>query len=392
MPHRRALSGGTCEIVPVGDETACAQRAYGERPRLCPAHRREYSRLTAAYKAKSEDAEGLYKSVQAKDWTDPALWNMLDVEEAMETAQRCIAAFNQEIRARQEHHARFFVEQHDGHEAWIKKLRRKLREVEDTAAQLLRCRDALVQNQKLRAEEDRLAKERRARDAALRARNTGQRTAQLITSWSKAPSPSTVQCACGSHTMSVDPSAQSSRSVCVAYLSSATAHSGIRRCTETVHGPHELRCWQHKKEYSEIVGVLGKAERDRSRMQGSIRRIRCRASVYQRSDTTYNASEDISDLRRYIELTTTIEDLQEEVSKLRGVYTARQSVVDEFSPEDLEQLRLNLRAIQAQWLKPQRPTYSSSAYEPSSSESTGWLGTAIAAVVTGVAMFFAARR
>lgn len=110
MPHRRYPSAEPCEIVPGPDEFPCVQPGYGERPRLCGTHRREYSRTTKTYKTTSDEAEALYKRVRARDWTDRALWNLEDVEEAIGVAQACIATTEKEIRERQEHHRRFFTE------------------------------------------------------------------------------------------------------------------------------------------------------------------------------------------------------------------------------------------------------------------------------------------
>ncbi len=110
MPHRRLSSAGTCQVVPRDNELPCPERGYGERPRLCPAHRAEYGQLTAEYKATSEEAEIRYTRVRAQDWDDAALWNMTDVEEAVASASLCIDTLNREIRERQEHHRRFFVE------------------------------------------------------------------------------------------------------------------------------------------------------------------------------------------------------------------------------------------------------------------------------------------
>lgn len=110
MPHRRLSSAGTCEVVPLPDELPCPQRGFGERPRLCGTHRKEYGRLTAEYKATSEQADCLYALVRAQDWSDEALWNLADVGAATDTASRCVEVINREIRERQEHHRRFFVE------------------------------------------------------------------------------------------------------------------------------------------------------------------------------------------------------------------------------------------------------------------------------------------
>ncbi|KAI0641464.1 hypothetical protein C8Q79DRAFT_991013, partial [Trametes meyenii] len=110
MPHQRNPCYASCEVVPVHDESPCTQHGYGDRPRLCPEHRSEYSRLTAAYKATSEEVKGLYNDVKSHDWTDAALWTDASIDAALDTAQRCMDAIDREVRERREHHRRFFVE------------------------------------------------------------------------------------------------------------------------------------------------------------------------------------------------------------------------------------------------------------------------------------------
>lgn len=110
MPHRRLSSAGTCQVVPRENELPCPDRGYGDRPRLCSPHRAEYAHLTAQYKATSEEAESLYTRVRAQDWDDATLWNLTDVEEGIASASLCIDVLNREIREREEHHRRFFIE------------------------------------------------------------------------------------------------------------------------------------------------------------------------------------------------------------------------------------------------------------------------------------------
>ncbi|KAI0676212.1 hypothetical protein C8Q78DRAFT_1073049 [Trametes maxima] len=145
MTHQRSASSSICEVVPGLDESPCAQRGYGDRPRLCPEHRGEYGQLTAAYKATSKEVEGLYNDVKSHDWEDTTLWNKASIDAALDTAQKCIDTIDREILERREHHSRFFVELHDGHEAWIERLHKKRKEVNKLAVQMRRCKVKLIE-------------------------------------------------------------------------------------------------------------------------------------------------------------------------------------------------------------------------------------------------------
>ncbi|KAI8974785.1 hypothetical protein BD414DRAFT_174083 [Trametes punicea] len=145
MPRRRSSSESTgkCQVVPADGEHPCTQPGFRDHPRLCSNHRKEYGRLTAAYKATSEEAECLYAEVRAREWAVNH-WDVFVVEDALERAQLCMEKIDKEIRERQEHHRRFFVELHDGHEAWIDGLRKKRRTVEKLAGQLRDCKAGLA--------------------------------------------------------------------------------------------------------------------------------------------------------------------------------------------------------------------------------------------------------
>ncbi|KAI9061983.1 hypothetical protein FKP32DRAFT_1677610 [Trametes sanguinea] len=142
MPVRRARSAstGNCQVVPAEDELPCTQPGYRERPRLCNVHRKEYGQLTAAYKATSEEAEALYVEVRAREVTVDAS-DACVVEDALELVRMCVEKIDKEIRERQEHHRRFFVELDDGHEGWIESLRKKRQIVENTASQIRRAHE-----------------------------------------------------------------------------------------------------------------------------------------------------------------------------------------------------------------------------------------------------------
>ena len=162
MPHKRTTSTGLCEVVPADGELPCAQPGYREHPRLCNTHRKEYGRLTAAYKATSEEAEILYAAVRTLERTIKALHATEDVDDALEIGQKCLDAIEREIRERQDHHRRFFVEReclrwslsftyrgcyitvHNGHEQWIDSLRKKRVVVEKIILQLRLRHDELL--------------------------------------------------------------------------------------------------------------------------------------------------------------------------------------------------------------------------------------------------------
>lgn len=102
---------GNCQIVPREDEMPCNQRGHrgrdGSLPQLCWKHREEYGRRTAEYKETSDEAKHLHAQLCLNV---EALRELADAEQAVEAASRCIDALYAEIRQREEHHKRFFVE------------------------------------------------------------------------------------------------------------------------------------------------------------------------------------------------------------------------------------------------------------------------------------------
>ncbi|CDO68439.1 hypothetical protein BN946_scf184704.g2 [Trametes cinnabarina] len=155
MPGRRSRSAstGNCQVVPIDGELPCSQPGYKENPRLCFAHRKEYGRLTAAYKATSEEAEALYTEVRVREVT-VSPWDADAVEDALELARMCVEKIDKEIQERQQHHARFFVELDDGHEGWIEGLRRKRCIVENAASQMRQSRARQVEEDIWQSERD----------------------------------------------------------------------------------------------------------------------------------------------------------------------------------------------------------------------------------------------
>lgn len=117
MPRVRGIAQeGICEIVLPGDEPPCTQpgqrRHDGNRPHLCAPHHKEYGRLTKEYKETSSKAQLLYDRVRAllRDLHLGQLCELADVDEALETTSRCIEILSTEIRQRQDHQKRFFVQ------------------------------------------------------------------------------------------------------------------------------------------------------------------------------------------------------------------------------------------------------------------------------------------
>ncbi|KAI8974789.1 hypothetical protein BD414DRAFT_174166 [Trametes punicea] len=270
MSHHRRPSAGACEVVPNDDELACALRGFGEGPRLCSVHRKEYGRLTATYKGLSEKAEKLYAELLANDWTDETLWNVDNVTTALTTASSCIHAIDEEIVSRQEHHRRFFVELHDGHEAWIQRLRKRLSEVEAIAEQLQTCKAMLVEDERRRNEARRQAEARRQRDAS--------RATRMYSHWS------------GPHTTSrVGTTAYRHEGYSNTVLEPVSIKAPLRRCIANLHDRQPSRCsfealqdlwWcqAHSEEQRKASSALRVARTKLHGMEDSISLIRRRPS------------------------------------------------------------------------------------------------------------------
>ncbi|KAL1948663.1 hypothetical protein VTO73DRAFT_10469 [Trametes versicolor] len=386
MPHRRLSSAGTCQVVPRENELPCPDRGYGDRPRLCPAHRAEYAQLTAQYKATSEEAEGLYTRVRSQDWDDATLWNLIDVQEGIASASLCIDTLNREIRERQEHHRRFFIELHDGHEAWINRLRKKLVQVEAVATQLGHCQTALIDDQKRRGEQTRLAEERRKRAAARRSylNDFGAILRSIPASTHKydyCVRPETNRA-----------SPKSTRPVCVTYLA-----NNSRCALEAMYGA--VRCQEHQDAFTQTLSSLRAAEQQYGDMGASVYTIRCRDD-----HTLSQVTQNIPYVARYLTLADTITALAGKLRRLDGyskpidayreanmsIYGLRRDVVENLRNK-LEGIRSNLMrpkpAAAAQ--KPYRaPTRETAPQHRSEDEGTGWVGAIVAAAVVGVAAFF----
>ncbi|KAI0823494.1 hypothetical protein BC628DRAFT_510863 [Trametes gibbosa] len=408
MPHRREPSAGTCEIVPAPDQLPCAQRGFGDRPRLCGTHRKEYSSTTAAYKATSEEAEALYLSVRARDWKDTALWNLANVEEALRTATSCVETINREIRERQEHHRRFFTERtlctvslvqfvragsagadvamrdpvllvHDGHEGWITKLRKKLREVEDIATQLRNCKAALTREERLREEEERLHQERRHRADAARA---SQRA------WSSRASTTAQQTNGHNGTSPAYATHEPMYPMCIAYVADWMEYGGHSRCTQ--RALYRSRCQQHEQQYLEASASLKKAKDN--------------------SYTISTVTDHIADVSEYIQLSKTLEDLRQRINRLNGSLSSVPTDTTTGIPQCVvEGMRDSLKSIHSELLmsKPTvQPVRYGSTYNHRTPEGTkrearpretyegsgSWVATTIGLAIAGVAMFMGFRR
>lgn len=323
MPHRRLSSASICQVVPRENELPCPERGYGDRPRLCPAHRAEYAQLTAQYKATSEEAESLYTRVRSQDWDDATLWNLTDVEEGLATASLCIDTLNREIRERQEHHRRFFIERtsginfigidlerltvdgdvvvHDGHEAWINRLRKKLVQVEAVATQLGHCQTALIDDQKWRAEQTRLAEERRRREAPPRSyTNHGWTTTSH-------PLPTSVSpCSGGLSRDTSYATPPSTRPICIAYRA-----NNSRCTTEAVYGA--VRCEEHQGAFTQALSALRAAEQQYGDMGASVYSIQ-----YCSDHTLSQVTRDFPYVARYLTLADTITALSVKLRRLDG--------------------------------------------------------------------------
>ncbi|KAI0367413.1 hypothetical protein BV20DRAFT_563668 [Pilatotrama ljubarskyi] len=310
MPHRRLPSTGTCEVVPGVDELPCALMGYGERPRLCGGHRKEYARLTMSYKECSHLAEGLYKEVKAKDWTDEALWRVSDLEAAMLTAASCIDALEREITEREEHHRRFFVELDDGHEAWIARLRKKLREVRDIAAQLLRCKDTLIEDERRRADKKRRAEERRKVYDAWRSPTYSPWHSPSATNYS----PSYYD----DYRYSSERYAPATpaRNICVAYLTNS-AYGQYSRCTREAGSYYASRCEQHEYEYDTASEQLRSNSSIQARLAQDINILRRSLDSGVRPSFD-KITEDIAKVSRYIVIVHDMEVLQVRIHGLNG--------------------------------------------------------------------------
>ncbi|KAI0765934.1 hypothetical protein BD413DRAFT_615464 [Trametes elegans] len=133
-----------CEVVPAPGEPPCAQRGYGFNPRLCNVHRKQYVKLTMAYKDTSLEVERLYADICGNNWKEAALWNADDVQAALETVRTCLRAMERELGQRREHHRRFFPDLDEGHERWIQYLLQRQQEVGLLEVALGRYRDELT--------------------------------------------------------------------------------------------------------------------------------------------------------------------------------------------------------------------------------------------------------
>ncbi|KAI0353829.1 hypothetical protein OH77DRAFT_1522082 [Trametes cingulata] len=389
MPHHRLPSAGTCEVVPGTDELPCPQWGYGERPRLCGTHRKEYGRLTASYKEWSDKAEGLYENLNNMDWTDTALWTMADVEEAIGLAQRCVAALEREITEREEHHRRFFVELHDGHAAWIQRLRKKVGEVRDIAAQLRRCKDELVNEQERRADEERRAEERRKVKATPRYQTGYDWYGRAPTEYSP-PYYDDYEDPPRRHTPPTPV-----RQICIARLEESGSGSPLR-CTREAAW-YKSHCAQHAYEYDDACEALGKSKDDFSELDLDIYCTR-RGLDYGFIRSLTRVTEEIETATRYVATIDRIRLLEATVERLNGrvtgtgsEYYASQAEAAAHLKRRLEAKKLDLSASSIPRPTPverKRDSPQGSA-GPSSEEGVGLL-TALADIVVGGVAAYAA--
>ncbi|KAI0330774.1 hypothetical protein GY45DRAFT_723785 [Cubamyces sp. BRFM 1775] len=370
-----------CEVIPGAHELPCAQRGYGQRPRLCNVHRQEYSRLTSSYKAKSEKADRLYDEVCGKDWEDRALWNMRDVTNALATAAHCQEAIEEEILGRRRHHDRFFADRDSGHEAWIRRRREKAREVEAIAKQLRVCKTMLA------AEEQTRQAEARRREEALQCRK--EESAGWGRDWAY---PYTSRQATTQYLRPHDDplfgsssQPESYRTVCMVLQPGSTT----LRCNREVVWGKKI-CQQHSKELETATTKLRQ-----KRYEKDVKFQRCLDDVSWciRVKGWY----DQHTLDQYIakvveckELLSSIDALSAQVDRLSpGEPASPSQSADHTKADDL--LR-RLRTIQPRARTP--PTYTrpdqDNAFKGDTSES--WAASALLAVGTAVAVWFGFKR
>lgn len=198
---------------------------------------------------------------------------------------------------------------HDGHEAWIKRLRKKLRDVEDVLAQLRQCKTALINDQKLRAEEQRLAEEREERR-----KSEATRRAQFNSAWKKQEpmySRVTYQCSCCSSPDTRYTRPRTTRVVCVAHHADNSFYGGSRCTKEGLYST--LRCEEHDEEYKRSLSALRTVEDKYDSMSTTVYYIRQR-SIH----TLYQVTQDIADLTHYLSLADNITTLSEKLARLDG--------------------------------------------------------------------------
>ncbi|KAI0659971.1 hypothetical protein C8Q70DRAFT_107325 [Cubamyces menziesii] len=375
----------SCQVVPGEDELPCVQRGYGERPRLCNVHRQEYTRLTASYKARAEEADKLYEEVCGKDREDRSSCNMPALTEALGAAARCQNAIEEEILGRRRHHDRFFADRErrplrlscdlrwltgfplagdSGHEAWIRRRQEKAREVE-AIAKRLRVKKKLAEEKAQKA-----AARRREEEAAIWER-----------SWSYASTNPRNDPPVSNYSQSYS---QNYRTGCMVLQRGSTTF----RCNRDVIRGKKI-CQQHSEELTTATTDLRL-----KRYQKSIRFNQSLDPIsWNLSGTIYydqcRLDADIATVVKWKELLSCIDTLSAEVDRLSPGEPASPSQADDHAKVDRLLRALRQRTVQP---RPSPFTRSSRDDEPKEDAADSWVSTALMAVGTAVALWFGFKR
>ncbi|KAJ8472596.1 hypothetical protein ONZ51_g8409 [Trametes cubensis] len=377
MTSKDTMAYQSCQVVPGEDELPCVQRGYGERPRLCNVHRQEYTRLTASYKARAEEADKLYEEVCGKDWEDRSLWNMRALTDALGAAARCQNAIEEEILGRRRHHDRFFADRFalagdGGHQAWIRRRQEKAREVEAIAKQLRVCKTKLAEEQTQKA-----AARRREEEAAIWER------ASLYT-------PTDRQATSRYSDLRDDPlepESYQTRMICMVLQPG----SKTMRCKRVVAWGETI-CQQHSEELSIATHKLMlQRARKRVHLQDDIDWVSWRVSTRAQYDL-HTLNEDIATVIEFKELLSSIDALTAEIDRLSTEAPESPSQADDYAQAD--DLLRQLRTIRTK--PPRAQARSSHAPPPRGDDAFGeggsWVSTVLMAVGTAAAVWFGFRR
>ncbi|KAI0330776.1 hypothetical protein GY45DRAFT_1323344 [Cubamyces sp. BRFM 1775] len=383
MPHKRTPSTGTCEVVPTDGEPPCSQPGYRERPRLCNVHRKEYGRLTAAYKATSEEAEDLYATVRTRERTIKALHGADDIDDALEIGRKCLDAIEREIRERQDHHRRFFTEPHDGHEHWIDSLRKKRVMVERIISQLRHRHEQLLHGSSWELEHGVYAEEW-YRDGSAELTSACPRTRRLSVAKPLGYIPPSLR-----HTMA----GGKHIAVCVARLRLDEEYGGVSRCSARALPSNTLCTW-HLDEYTECTSRSKAATQLCDSMIGDVRRILAK-DVKSAYSTSRDVWQDLNAVTRFGSALDQVARCEKELSRFPGMaFKPYECIVDRATvyllkhrlDEQYAHLAYNTRRANADAQKPYAPP----TYQQKESYGTSTPSTQDAGKTGSVAVFLIA--
>ncbi|OSD05009.1 hypothetical protein PYCCODRAFT_1274104 [Trametes coccinea BRFM310] len=367
MRRQRQPSIVQCEVVPGPDELSCPRPAFGDRPRLCADHWKEYKCLTATYKALTEKAKQLYSEVFATDWENATLWTVENVNSALATARECLATLDEEIYSRREHHRRFFSQpddRHASHEEWIRGLRKKHSEVSAIANQLRTCKAKLLDEERQRAEV-----------LAERLRSYAD-VAVIGVDGSRHHRDS------GSQLKSAYGSPRFPRQLCV-----ARDHMGSR--CESERMASQPRCQPHQIEHDIVLSALRAAESAARSLEGRVSQID-RHRHFQSAYTLQRAIDDIQTVSSYQETCRKIRALSADHDRLSGKdYTDSLPVAARL---EVGAILNALYSIKSYWQEreanPPRQSQNERPHEESESEGGGgWVGSLLGMAAIGLSLW-----